>query len=279
MASAKTWRLLSSLLVAAVWLGALIFGGGFVRPLLKDVMGLSERVATADALIQQRIEADLIPSEGLIGRFEQFKRQMIKEAEICAWEFLLHNKCLDKKILESWRPDPYEVGMNFREVKEQLANKAGHPDFLELGTLDDWEQEDSEAGRGRPRKEDFAALEKRTCIAAVLVDILTTDPATVIELMKVQDPLPPRDAPPLPAADWLVVRHRTYPVEVQFTTHFESLGRLLNLIVTTPPGSADTPCMALRQINMRSTDPRGGSTVQVNLTLDVYDFHQVKDSS
>jgi len=270
MASAKTKRLISSGLVGAVWIGALAFTAWMLMPRLREALSLHQDLTDAEALLERRVEAELMPSEGVAARYLEIKKEMEKEAEACAYEYLRHNECLNKKVLESWRMKPYELAINFQVMKEQLENKAGNPNFLELGTLDDWEKQE----HGKPRQEDFAAIEKRTCIAAVLVDLLTTEPKTIIQLMKIPDPVPAADAPP--AVDWMVVRHEVYPVDVEFTTRFGSLGKLLNQILTTPPSSTNTPCMGISSIRVETAGGRDADTVKVHLTVNVYDFHKVE---
>ncbi len=275
MVSAKTRRLILSFLVALVWLGAVWFVAWTFFPLLQGVLSSHKDVRGADLLLEGRINAEVIPSEGLIGRYQEIKDRAIEEAQRCASEYVRHSECLQKRILESWRLDPYEVGNNFRDLKRQLADKAGHPDFLELGKLDDWESEDT----GKPREEDFAALEKRTCIASVLVALLTAEPGTEIRLMEIHPPRSTSEAPQVPSADWMVVRHRTFPVDVQLTTRFSSLGRLTNRIVTVPPGSTEMPCMAIRRIEVEPVEPMERDRVRVELRLEVYEFFRAGESN
>jgi len=197
MATARTRRRFATALVAGLWLGAALFALAALRPALARALAMQQELDEALTVMKGRLERELVPSEGVIGHYEALKKAMIREAESCAYEYLRHSECLGKDLLQSWRMDPYEVEMNFRAVKKRLADKAGHPDFLDLGPLGVWDQEASPGSR-RPTQQDLAALEKRTCIASVLVDILAHEPGTVIDLMKITDPLQPRKAPPAP---------------------------------------------------------------------------------
>jgi len=278
MATARTRRRFATALVAGLWLGAALFALAALRPALARALAMQQELDEALTVMKGRLERELVPSEGVIGHYEALKKAMIREAESCAYEYLRHSECLGKDLLQSWRMDPYEVEMNFRAVKKRLADKAGHPDFLDLGPLGVWDQEASPGSR-RPTQQDLAALEKRTCIASVLVDILAHEPGTVIDLMKITDPLQPRKAPPAPQVPWLVVRHHIYPVQVKLTTPFAGLGRLLSALANVPPDSTEVPCMAITRLQVESIPPRGQGKVQVELAVHVYDFYRVKDQS
>lgn len=275
MPSAKTKRLISSGVVGAVWVAAITFAAWMLAPRVREALSLYQQVGDAEALLDTRVKADLKPSMGVTMRYQDIKGQMEKEAEACAYEYLRHNECLNRKILESWRKDPYDLAGKFLKVKRELGDKAGNPDFLELGKLDDWEKEE----RGKPREEDFGEIEKRTCIAAVLVELLTSEPATVIQLMSIGDPTPGAQAPRVPPAEWAVVRHNVYPVDAQFTTQFSSLGRLLNQIIIVPPSAINIPCMTISRIKLEAADAKGAGTVKVELMVDVYDFFKVEKAS
>lgn len=279
MLSFRYRKTLMTGLVAVTWLGALGFFVTRVLPPTREVLSLYHSVRQGDEYLQQWTAPEqTIPSNGLIAAHTDQKYAMMTEADECAWFYLCHNRALDEPVLESWKPDPYEVADNYRRLKRRLADKAGNPNFIEMGPLDDWEKEEG----GKPEPEDFAAIEKRACIAKVLVDILGAERSTVIELVDMSKaPITPADCPEAAPAGWdlkqyRVARHRIFPVEVTFSARFGALGRLLDSLVqnpsTVPPGR---PCMVVRAIKVTNVEAGPTDAVRVKLGLHVYDFRRL----
>jgi hypothetical protein len=261
--------------VAALCLGAVAFAATQLFPLLQGVLTSYRSARDELQTLNSRNEAEVMPTQGVIQQYAELKRNMIEETERSASFYLRQNSSLDKQILESWRMDPYQLAINYRELKSQLAEEAGNPDFLELGKLDDWE----EKPRGKPQKEDFSALEKKSCIARVLTESLTADPNTVIQIMQIGEPLEADEAPPVPDVDWMVVRYRIYPVEVSMSTRFSTLGKTLHSLVTIPPATSDQACIGVRSIDLKAESARPASRVKVDIGLNVLDFYEANEES
>jgi len=267
MASLRTKRLAATCGVAAIWLGGAFFVWSRVLPVWREFRSLRAKVAAYDEALDGRISADIIPSRGAIEGLQDLKRSMQQEAEKCGHYYQRRNQPLDRKILKSWRGDPIDLGNEFREFRTKLANKAGNMNVLDLGELDDWAKEEE----GKPAREDLLAIEKRSCVAEAVVDVLATESSTVIRTVAIPSPPQPAEAPAIPPQDWPVVRHDVFRVKVLFTTRFSGLGQLLDRIVTSPTG--ERPCMAVRDIKI---EPAGRDRARVEMHLDVYDFYQLE---
>lgn len=270
MTSARTRQALTSAAVAVLCLSAVAFAALVIFPGVQDTLSSYRTAEDELETLNSRVTADVMPTRGAIDQYAQLKTSMVEEVERSASFFLRQNQSLDQRILESWRMDAYQLAINFRELKSKLAEKAGNPDFLELGRLDDWEKR---AG-GKPQKENFAALEKKACIASALTDGLTQDPNTVIELMQIEEPVEPETLPPVPDVDWMLIRYRIYPVDVSFTTRFSTLGKTLHRLVTIPPAASNLPCMGVRNITVLSEKNTAPERVRVELGLNVFDFYE-----
>ncbi len=268
--SAKTRQAITSGIVAVLGFGAVFFAAFWVFPLLQDVRASYAAVQDEIQTLDKRTESGNIPTEGMIKQHVEWKNHLITQAERCASFYLRQNQSLNEKILESWRMDEYEVEMSFTDLKQKLAQKAGNPDFLELGKLDDWQQRE----HGKPRKENFSKLEKKSALASVLVNILTHDPATVIELMKIGKPARPENMPPEPNVNWMFIRYRMFPVTISFSTNFSSLGTTLHKLTTIPRTASDVPCIQVRSLHIEKNTAPG--KVKVELSINVLDFFEPK---
>jgi len=264
----KTKRLVTSSIVAAVWLSLIGFFVLKVLPIVQSDVALYGEVARADQMLQKRLKGSVIPSKGLIDQYEQLKSGYQEEASACAYFFYReHNEKLDRPILKSYLMDPIQFGNNYREWKERMADKAGNPNVFPPYP---WEQPGS-----KPAVKDFAAIEKRTCIADVLVGILTVERSTIVKLVEIYDPVGPVDVSPAPVADWDVARFHIYPVEVSLTTRFTHIGRMFDLFVNNPT-ERTLPCMVIRSLRVTQTEENDPDTVNVRMTVDVYDFRKVE---
>ena len=267
MTSLRAKRLAATCVVTAIWLGGGLFMWSKVLPVWGEFRSLHAKVAAHDEALEGRINAGIIPSQGAIEGFENLKYRMQEEAERCGHYYRRRNQPLDRKVLESWRMDPFQLALNFRDYKRELADKANNTNFLDLGKLDDWERKEG----GKPAREDLLAIEKRSCVAGAVVDVLATESSTVIRTVEIPSPPQPARAPTVPPQDWPAVRHGVFRVKVLFTTRFSALGQLLDRIISSPTG--EHPCMAVRDIKM---EPGGGDRARVEMHLDVYDFYQLE---
>jgi hypothetical protein len=279
MLSFKLRRILMSWLVTLMWLGAIIFLAVMVYPAAKDAFSKYAKVKRGDADLKEwTASIRSIPSIGLINWYGELKFRMRQEVDSCSRHMLSRNKALDEQILESWSGDEHQFATQYEQFKARLADKAGNPDFIEMGQLDDWEDE----ATGAPEKEDFTAIEKRACIAEVLVDALAVDESTVIQIIDFSKPVKtPDNLPEQPPADWdlgshRVARHRIVPVVITFTTRFAALGRTLDRLAKSPArGLSGRPCMAIRAIRFGTDDSVQKGNVKVRLAVEVYDFYRL----
>jgi len=272
MTSARTKRRLATFVVGALWLGAVAFAVLALLPLLGRVISNRRALRQEEPVMQQEANVETVPSIGRIRHAQRVKQSLIAEAERCAAFYLQHSEDLNRKLLESWRLDPYRIAENYRKLKNELIDRAGNPNFLELGPYDDWEQKEP----WKPAQKDFGPMEKRACIAEVLVDALSAHRGTVIQLMEIGEASPVAGAPPAEQAKWLVVRGRAFPVKVTLLTPFSSLGRLLDSLVRVD-ATPKQPCIFLRRV---AVEPReaGGDSVKVELLFDVFDFRPVEQA-
>jgi hypothetical protein len=268
--SAKTRQTITSGILAVLGFGAVCFAAFWVFPLLQDVRASYAAVKDEIQTLNKRNESDNIPTKGAINQHVKWKKDLITQAERCASFYLRQNQNLNEKILESWRMDEYEIKMSFNELKQKLAQKAGNPDFLELGEVDDWEQRE----HGKPHKRNFRKLEKKSAMASILVNILTHDPATVIELMKIGKPVPPSNLPPEPNVNWMFIRYRMFPVTISFSSNFSSLGKTFHKLTTIPRTASNIPCIQVRELSIEKSKTPG--KVKVELAINVLDFYEPK---
>ncbi len=270
MASVKTRRLISTVLIFLLGSGALAFFALELFPLMREVHALYREVKSAEGILARHGRAAPFPSNGLVSEYAELKSSMEQEARRCAEFYLSRSKALDVRILRSWS-DPNEVAEEYFKLKEELGALANNPDFVEM----EWEKD------GVPPKDRLGDVEKQACVIKVVVHVLTarrTQLSTVIESMKLGEPRGLREAPKVPDVDWKVARCRVFPVEVVFTTSFRDLGGILNLIVSSRRTSPDPPpwaFMAIKSLEVESLGPQKRGRVKIRLTLDVYDFYEV----
>jgi len=259
----RTKRLISTCFVAALWIGAAIFLAVYLLAAAQASVSDYRDARKAGDTLDARKRGEM-PSNGLIKQYEQLKEDYKAEAASCAAFYHSdHNKKLDRPILKSYLMDPIQVANNYHEWKTRMAEKAGNPNFIVPYT---WE-----GPGGQPAPKDFPRIEKRTCVADVMVDTLTAERGTVIRLIDIGEPEEPVDVLAPPPVDWDIARFRIYPVTASFTARFVGLGRLMNRFVANPTDQAQ-PCMIVRSIQITKTE--SPDTVSVMLGVDFYDFYR-----
>ncbi|MFW5922976.1 MAG: hypothetical protein ACOCSQ_01180, partial [Planctomycetota bacterium] len=219
MASRRSGQIISTALTVLVCLSALWFGALKLSAQIQHTLELYRTTTKELEKLESRVNSDTLPTKGAVREASSLRDDLTEELERSASFYIKHNKSLNRRILESWQGDAYQIAIDFRELKSELASEAGNPDFLELGRLDEWEKRD----QGRPAEDDIKALEKKASIAKVLTDTLTANNRTVIKLMEIQSPESPSHAPDIPADDWDTVRYDVYPVDVSLRIPFKSL--------------------------------------------------------
>jgi hypothetical protein len=270
----KTLRLISTCIIGAMWLGAVVFTATYVLPMVEENIILYQEISKTGDDLSAKLKGET-PSKGLIEQYRQLKAKYIEEQKTCAYFYIQHNEKLDRKLLKSFMMDPIQLQANYLKEKARMADKAGNPNFVPTYP---WEKPG-----GQPPIADFPRIEKRTCIADVLVDMLTSERGTIIQLLDIGEPTEPVGVPPaLLDTGGDIVRFRIIPVTAAFTTKFAGLGRMLDLFVANPTGSGrgSNPCMVVRSIQVErneSTDATGA--VSVKLGIDVYDFYKVESKT
>ena len=269
MPSGKTVRALTTALVVAIWMGVALFIGLALLPQAREVRATGRELQQADVLLKELTTAENLPTRGLIKEYATLRAKLEEESGACASFYLFHNAKLDRTILASYELDPNQFAINYAKLKEELARKAGNANFLDPYP---WEKPD-----GKPDKKDFAVIEKRACIAEVLVNVLTVPlsgrPASSILRLSIGEAQAPPNAPPVAEGKFPVARYRVFPMDVQLATRFSNLGLLLNSLVSNPSTPPDLPFMSIRAISISQAQP---DTVSVRLWLDLYDFYRVE---
>lgn len=280
MVDASTKRLITTIVVGVIWLSLFAFLAFKIIPLRQTLLQTHQTLAKQQesilSLKDKSPEEENLPTAGLIEKYETRKKKLRKEAETCASYYIRHSGDLNDDIFKGPRSQAYQMANEFRSEKNKLSDRAGNLNFLELGPLDDWEEE----AKGRPEPDQIDRLEKATALARILIGHpdpqppgeLTHDPSTVIELMHIHEPITP-EQPPVPDGELRVVRYRLLPVDITFTTRFKTLGETLDQIVRVSR-TTEEPCISVRSVALETPDELRPGIVQVQLGLYIFDFYR-----
>ncbi|MCK4375859.1 MAG: hypothetical protein KAX19_11035, partial [Candidatus Brocadiae bacterium] len=121
-----------------------------------------------------------------------------------------------------------------------------------------------------PAREDFELIEKKACIAEVLVGLLARSPCAIGHLA-VGDPLRPTGEPTdeeaeASEAEGAAGGYVVWPVTVELLAPFRQLALVLDKVATP---SANGPCVIIHNLHLEAA---GRQQVTVKLALSVLDF-------
>ena len=273
--AAKLKRYGLNLLLALVYLGMPVFAVVALYPVMVAWRDRTEELDKAQGALGRWLYAVSLPTQTRIEQERAYTEGMRAECARARSYYQGRDLLLERSLLDTYTGDPVQVKLKYMRLKAELESKGHYEEAREfirrpLMPPYPWEQPAQ-----KPQRADLKSIEKRACIADILVGTLMSAGPCAIGHIGVGDPLEPSegaaeadvgglDGPAAQAegeAGWVM-----WPVELQFVAPFSSVGTVLGKLITPP---SRCPPMLVHSLRVAGLD--GGRAV-VSVGLRVLDF-------
>jgi hypothetical protein len=272
MASARAKRYTFNVLLALVWLGIPIF---LVKVFYPDWVyardGIRE-LETAQTQLSTWVRKGNLPTRTKIEAAEDYADGLFGEYESAESYFRRRDAMLERPLLETYTGDPRHVEYKYKEVKEQLKARGRYSLAADAFRVPFMPEYAWEAPTRVPPREEFESLEKKACVAEVLVARLGGGQPAVVGHVGVFEPV--ETVPEGTVADFEdsedvepFISYVIWPAEVHFLAPFPYCGALLSRL-TGPPD--DYPPIVLYGVDVEARD---ATQVMVVARVGVLDFN------
>lgn len=265
MPSAKTKRHLFNALLAAIYIGVPIFAATQLYPVLisnrADVADLNK----AERILGRWLHMTVIPTQTRIDTEQQYRDGMRGEYGRVIGYLRQRSSMLNRGLLDTYSGDPVHVKLKYQQLRQELEQKGRYEQArtaLRKPFMPVYEWE--EPAR-TPAREDFEVIEKKACIAEVLVGLLARSPCAIGHLA-VGDPFRPTGEPTDEEAEGAAGGYVVWPVTLELLAPFRQLALVLDKVATP---SANGPCVIIHNLHLEAA---GREQVTVKLALSVLDF-------
>jgi hypothetical protein len=213
-----------------------------------------------------------LPTRTKIEAAQNYRDGLFAEYESVESYFRRRDKMLERPLLETYTGDPRHVEFKYKELKEQLKAR-GRYSLAEGAFRSSFMPEYRwEAPTLVPSPDEFESLEKKACVAEVLIGLLGGGQPCVVGHIEVADPLstiPENSVVDFTGTDEAepFVSYVIWPAEVHFLAPFGQAGALLSRL-TDPPD--EFPPIVLRGLHVEAHD---NIQVMVAARVGVLDFN------
>lgn len=268
--AARVKRYVFNAILALVYIGIPVFGVLAFYPVVADWHDRSRELTEAESALARWLRSMALPTQARVEHERSYTEAMQAEHGRARGYYESRDRLLERSLLDSHSGDPVQVKLKYADLRTALARRARCPDVRRFMPSYSWEGPTEE-----PKRSDLKAIEKRACIAEVLVDMLGAGAGSVIDSIAVGNPFPPSALVPAspedegqaaPPPDGEAPAYVFWPVELVFEAPFQNAGELLNCLAT-PPGRF--PPMLIHSLHLTGL-PAG--RVRLTVGLRVMDF-------